>query len=531
MSTAKKNLTTCKPKTAVAYARYSSAQQRDVSIEQQLKDIREYAEREGYTIIHEYADHAKSGFKNTDRRVEFHAMLTAAASGMFDTVIAWKVDRFGRNRRESAIYKGQLADNGVSVIYAMEPIPEGAAGVLTEGMLEALAEWYSRTIGENTKRGLYDNAVKGLVAGTAAYGYKRGADDHFVINEEEAAIVRRVFVYYSQGFSIESVVRILNEEGVRTRKGREFQRSSILSILKNEAYTGVYHYGNIKIPGGMPVIIRKDLWDRCQFVRKKTTRHFEKSPEGYLLSGKMTCGYCGWKMYGNYGSSHNTVSGWRRRYYYYACRGKKEYVCRESVFTRKEAIEKPVIDLLLNHLLKDPYIDRFVDLVVETLTREYETSPKAHLEQEYNDTVRKIENINRAISEGIWTTSTGDMLKALTERAEELRANIAYQKATEGKIVTKERIKFFLTKAADGDPNNYEFLKTLANTLINSIVVYRDWLKVAINAKENVAMIPPDDMPPISELTDLSTFDFCSVEDPLLNTVEPYPVIVFKIAI
>ena len=162
MSTAKKQLTTCPPKTAVAYARYSSAQQRDVSIEQQLRDIRAYAEREGYTIIYEYADHAKSGFKNVERRTQFQAMIQAAQSGAFDTVIAWKVDRFGRNRRESATYKGQLADNGVKVVYAMEPIPDGAAGVLTEGMLEALAEWYSKNISENTKRGQHDNAVKGL---------------------------------------------------------------------------------------------------------------------------------------------------------------------------------------------------------------------------------------------------------------------------------------------------------------------------------------------------------------------------------
>ena len=162
MSTAKKTLTTCEPKTAVAYARYSSAQQRDVSIEQQLRDIRAYAEREGYKIIYEYADHAKSGFKNVERRTQFQAMIQAAASGAFDTVIAWKVDRFGRNRRESATYKGQLADNGVKVVYAMEPIPDGAAGVLTEGMLESLAEWYSRNISENTKRGQRDNAIKGL---------------------------------------------------------------------------------------------------------------------------------------------------------------------------------------------------------------------------------------------------------------------------------------------------------------------------------------------------------------------------------
>ncbi len=120
----------CAPKTAVAYARYSSAGQRDVSIEQQLGDIRAFAAREGYMLVHEYADHAKSGFKHVSARTEFQAMLAAAEAGSFDTVIAWKVDRFGRNREESAIFKGRLRRFGVSVVYAMEPIPEGAAGVL-----------------------------------------------------------------------------------------------------------------------------------------------------------------------------------------------------------------------------------------------------------------------------------------------------------------------------------------------------------------------------------------------------------------
>ena len=317
------NKPTCPPKTAVAYARYSSASQRDVSIEQQLRDIREYAAREGYTLIYEYADHAKSGFKKTERRVQFHAMLQAAEAGTFDTVIAWKVDRFGRNRRDSAVYKGQLADLGVRVRYAMEPIPDGAAGVLTEGMLEAIAEWYSRNLSENTKRGLRDNAMKCLTCGHNAYGYSRGPDDHFVNNEEEAAVVRRIFTYYSQGYSVESVVRLLNKEGIKTKKGQEFQRSSILSILKNDAYIGMYHYAGITVPGGTPAIIDQDLWDACQLQRQKTGRHFEKSPEGYLLSGKVTCGLCGSKMYGAYGK--NGHGG--KRHYYYTCRGRKEGRC------------------------------------------------------------------------------------------------------------------------------------------------------------------------------------------------------------
>ena len=131
----------CSPRTAVAYARYSSAGQRDVSIEQQLSDIRAFAKREGYTLVHEFADHARSGFKNTAARTAFQSRIAAAESGTFDTILAWKVDRFGRNREDAAIYKGKLRRFGVKVLYAMEPIPEGSAGVLLEGMLEATAEW------------------------------------------------------------------------------------------------------------------------------------------------------------------------------------------------------------------------------------------------------------------------------------------------------------------------------------------------------------------------------------------------------
>ena len=224
-------------KRAVSYSRYSSAQQRDVSIEQQQRDIRAFAEREGYTIIHEYADHAKSGFHNIENRTEFMSMIQASATGAFDTVIAWKVDRFGRNRRESAIYKGQLADNGVSVVYAMEPIPDGAAGVLTEGMLEALAEWYSRTISENTKRGLHDNAIKGLYNGHLAYGYDRTPDNRFSVNEAEAAIVRRIFE--SLGYDVRALDRVyfagLTKKGLQKGEWRYLSQGEV-NILKMGAY-------------------------------------------------------------------------------------------------------------------------------------------------------------------------------------------------------------------------------------------------------------------------------------------------------
>ena len=316
MSKATKQLTTCPKKTAVAYARYSSSRQRDVSIEQQLNDIRAYAEREGYTIIYEYADRAKSGFKHVENRAEFQAMLRAAESGAFNTVIAWKVDRFGRDRRESAIYKGQLADCGVSVVYAMEPIPDGAAGCLTEGMLEAIAEWYSRNLSENVKRGMNDNAQKALYNGVSIYGYRRGENNKYVIDEAEAAVVRRIFTLYSQNYSCESIHRALIADGVKSRNGIPMPKASIIYMIKNETYNGVYHFGTYRITDAFPKIIDDDLWNTCQELRERTTRKRDYRVYDYLLAGKCTCGLCGSNIIGAYSNAWNP----NKKYVYYTCK-------------------------------------------------------------------------------------------------------------------------------------------------------------------------------------------------------------------
>ena len=525
MSTAKKKLTTCAPKTAVAYARYSSAHQRDVSIEQQLKDIRAYAEREGYTIIHEYADHAKSGFKNSERRAAFHAMLRASASGMFDTVIAWKVDRFGRDRRESATFKGQLADQGVSVVYAMEPIPDGAAGALTEGMLEAIAEWYSRNLSENITRGKHDNASKCLYNGNSVIGYQKGPDGRYEINEPEANVVRRIFSLYSQGMSASAVSKIINEDGIMTNRGKTFCPSRIIYMIQNEAYIGVFHYKEHRIPGGMPAIIDNDTWEVCQALRKKTAKSHGVRTHDYLLTGHITCGLCGSSIRGTCCSTR-TIS----RYYYICSSRKTGKGCHAETF-RQSHLENTIFDFLFDNVLNDDMLSRFADLVVETLNASLEESPVVHLEASLRDINRRIDNINRAISEGIWTKSTASMLDELTRQAEELENNIAYKKMTDERTISKDRILFYLKKIADGKRDDSEYLKSLINTFINSITVYDDSIRLVINATNNVERIPPEELPPIEQLPLFERFDFQPIGPSRLVTVEPYPVIVFKIAI
>lgn len=96
---------------AVIYARYSSDSQREESIEGQLRECKEYAERNGITVLSTYIDRALSA--KTDNRPDFQRMIKDSANGLFDIVLVWKLDRFARNRYDSAHYKAILKKNGV----------------------------------------------------------------------------------------------------------------------------------------------------------------------------------------------------------------------------------------------------------------------------------------------------------------------------------------------------------------------------------------------------------------------------------
>ena len=487
----------CSPRTAVAYARYSSAGQRDVSIEQQLADIRAFAKREGYTIVHEYADHARSGFKNTSARTAFQSMISAASEGSYDTIIAWKVDRFGRNREDSAIYKGKLRRFGVRVIYAMEPIPEGSAGVLLEGMLEATAEWYSRQLSENVTRGMTDNAMKCLYNGTRIIGYTRGPDGRYALHPDEAAVVRSIFDLYCSGLSAAQICRRLNASGLRTSRGKSWQPESLMRVISNERYTGVYIWGNIRVPGGMPAIIEKSVFQEAQRMKKKTGRHVDQGAVDYLLTGKAFCGLCGASMIGDSGTS-KTGS----RHYYYTCQAHKSRKGCSKKSVQKNYLESVVVDFVLDHVLRDGQIEKTADVVIHLQEEEMKSSPLAAMESEYAEARKKIDNVNQAIAAGIWNTSTAAMLKELEDNAEDLRVSIEAMRYSQAQLLDKDRVIFFLKQFTKGNRNDPLLRRHIIETFVNAVYVYDDHLKIVVNNCEGNQRFPltdlPDDPPPDS---------------------------------
>ena len=161
---------------AVIYARYSSDNQRDASIDQQVKVCEKYAADQGYQILRVYDDRALTG--KTDKRPAFLRMIRDSARRDFQYVIVYSLDRFSRNKYDSVMHKHTLKENGVTVLSAMEHITDDPTGALMESILEGFAEYYSKELAQKIHRGLKDNAEKGIVNGSIALGYRRGADGH-----------------------------------------------------------------------------------------------------------------------------------------------------------------------------------------------------------------------------------------------------------------------------------------------------------------------------------------------------------------
>ena len=514
----KNSVPSCPSRTAVAYARYSSAGQRDVSIEQQLADIRAFAKREGYTIVHEYADHAKSGFRHVSARTAFQSMMAAADSGTYDTIICWKVDRFGRNREESALFKGRLRRFGVKVLYAMEPIPEGSAGVLLEGMLEATAEWYSRQLSENVLRGMADNARRCLYNGTRTFGYTSDADGRYVIQPAEAAVVRDIFTMYRSGYSCAMIARDLNARGLRTWRGNPFCAQGILKIISNERYTGVYIWGDVRTPGGMPAIISPAEFEEAPRMKSKTARHVEQGAVDYLLTGKAFCGLCGSSMVGDSGTSKTGA-----RHYYYSCYHRKHDKACSKKAVPKDYLESTVISFVLDHVLRDPEIEKIADTVMALQAEEMKSSPLAAMESEYKEITKKIDNINNAIAAGIWNASTSVKLKELEDAAETLRVSVETLRYSQSQLLDRDRVLFFLHQFAKGDRNDPLFRRKIIGTFINSVYVFDDHLRIILNNVEGNDRIPLVDLP--DECSD-------SINSGLPSVLRPNPrITIYQIAI
>ena len=336
----------------VIYARYSSHNQTEQSIEGQLAACYEFAKNNGHIIIGEYIDRAQSG--TTDSRVDFQRMIADSDKHLFEAVLVYQLDRFARNRYDSAINKAKLKKNGVRVMSARENISDNASGILVEGVLESMAEYYSAELSQKIRRGMDINAEKCLSNGSnPGLGYTINKDRSFQVDPETAPIVREIFELYAGGKTVTEINAYLNARQVRTSIGKEFNKNSLHRLLRNRRYVGLYLYKGKATPNGMPRIIDDELFERVQRMvdRNRKAPARKRGKDEYMLTTKLICGYCREMMTGYGGTSK---SG--RKYYYYACKKAKKKLCQKKI-VNKQAIEDKVVSECYK-LLTDANIER-----------------------------------------------------------------------------------------------------------------------------------------------------------------------------
>lgn len=356
-------------KTAALYIRVSTDKQEELSPDSQKRLLLEYAKSHNMIVPPEfiYIENGISG-RRADKRPRFQQMISAAKSDThpFDVILLWKFSRFARNQEESIVYKSMLRNKcHVDVVSISEPLIEGPFGGLIERIIEWMDEFYSIRLSGDVTRGMTENALRGAYQCRPPLGYRipyHKATPEIV--PEEAEIVRLIFHKYAdEQMSIFAITKYLNHQGMKTGRGKPFEKRSVEYILQNPAYAGDIRWNRcnnttkeIRDPsewitrsGHHPAIISKELFERAQTRRKSeyTPRNAKPSEvTRHWLAGLVKCPSCGRSLSScvmHRKSLPDTFS--------FQCGGYLKGKCSHNCYVREESIAPAVLNALEGVLL------------------------------------------------------------------------------------------------------------------------------------------------------------------------------------
>lgn len=460
---------------AAIYARYSSTAQNDASIEQQISECEQYAQANNLTIVSRFEDRAISG--RSDKRPGFQKCLRAAERGEFKVLLAYKSNRISRNMQSALNYEQRFADAGVRVVYCKEAFDDNATGRFMLRMMMNMNQFYSENMSEDIRRGMVDSVSKGKVVGSVPYGYRKGADGKYEIDEPAAAVVREIFARYLKNEPIADIRRDFNERGLLTRQKRPWAKNSFHAILENEKYTGSYTFGEVRIEDAIPPIIDKGVFAMTQkkLAGEKIVRKRHRGNEDYILTGKLFCGYCYAPMVGMSGRSHVG-----REHFYYACqtRRTKRTCTKENV--RKDAIEQKVVEIFQKCILDDKTSMWIADTMIEASQRFKEQSSLSKYESHLRDVKKQIANIVRAIEMGVAGEEVKERMDELQEEKRNYEGLIAIEKLAV-KDYDKKTILGYIESIKRGDPADKDFQKMVIRDFIKAVYVFDDHFRIVVD--------------------------------------------------
>ncbi|BAV64109.1 recombinase family protein [Sphingobium cloacae] len=432
------------------YARYSSDNQREASIEDQLRICRERAQREGWQIVETYTDAAISG-ASMALRPGIKTLLADAQAGRFDIVLAEALDRLSRDQEDIAGLFKRLRFAGIQIV----TLSEGVVDELHVGLKGTMNALFLRDLAAKIKRGQIGRILKGYSVGGISYGYRvvrrfdergepiRGLRE---IDEEQAEVIRRIFHEFASGQSGRTIAAGLNRDGIPSPFGGDWSSSTIngnlkrrSGILYNEAYIGLLVFDRIHMvkdpetgkrisrpnpPETWQIvaaphlrIVSDELWDAVQ-ARKKLyggTRLHERRRPRHMFSGLVKCGCCG--------ASYTVKSKDQL-----ACAAHREKgTCGNGRTIRVPDLERRVLDGIRQRLLAPDAIAEFLaeyHAERKRLTAKVRQE-RQQIEKRLGAIERQINNIIDAIADGVATASMKSRLLEIEAEKESLTAKLA----------------------------------------------------------------------------------------------------------
>ena len=428
----------------------------------------------------EYIDRAISG--KTDDRPDFQRMISDSRKRAFQYVIVYKLDRFARNRYDSAIYKHKLKQNGVKVISAMENIGDNPESIILEAVLEASAEYYSLELAQKIKRGMRESALKGqFCGGGIPFGYK-SAGGRLVIDEAKAPFVKKAFEQYAAGVPKKQIIEELNAAGLRNRNGKPFGNTALQVALQSEKYIGILRWNDIVIENGCPALIDRETFDKVQERIKKNKREGGKNKAKieYLLTGKAFCGYCGETITGVSGTGrHGDI------HYYYCCRNRRLRKGCKKAHEKKDFLEWYVVEQTVLYVLTPGRMQEIAAAVVAQYDSEFNSGKVKELERQIAKLDRDIDKYTEMLLDAPKSARPRIYEKIETADMQKVDLEIDLSKLHIANKIryTEAEIVAWLKLFCKGDLFDMEFRRRIIDTFINSVYLYDDRVVVFYNIR------------------------------------------------
>lgn len=499
-------------KKVVIYARYSSDNQREESIEAQLRICYEYITNKKFVCVGEYIDRAFTG-RNV-LRPDFQRLIEDSSKGLFDTVLILKLDRFSRNTEETIKYINILQDYGVELISVIEKFDNSPEGELMRNMMSNMSQFYVRNLARSVHHGLTQNALKSIATGgTPPIGLKKSSiTKKYEIDEAEEIIVKKIFEMYVEGKTHPQIIRELNDCGYTNKKGNQFTKNSLLSILRNEKYVGTYVWnksvaknskgkrnGNkqkpeseiIRIPNAIPQIVDTEIFEKAQELIKARAKGDvpRRSSTTYVLSGLIQCG-CGSHMHGNRRKAKSRPNpNWKEKpeYVSYRCGGQKSGASPDCNVPeiRKEYLEAFVFDELEKLICDENNLEYLLGLLNNRVLQEAKTNQgKVDIVKGKLVKVEKeISNLVKAIANGVDAEEIVDELSKKKGYKAELGIELSRLQNSNGTTeITIDNMKELVGQLKSFLANNImPELKALLKKFVKSITVGKEEIEVIFN--------------------------------------------------